>query len=937
MKYQYIIATMLVFLLVLPLASAFEFDNVKRYYPAEEKIEIKNLFGLGADIADVKLVDYNPNCLPGSCYMYLDVTIHKDGLQSLKGSKYYLGKGGREIKDKQRTYEIWDEDYSYNIPNYVEQCTQTANKSRSCTSVQDGEKTIQGGWVDYNLATQLPIGSYKLREKIDIRAGETIDVVPEFYGIDLVEWVEFTGSDQVASHLTPGAEQGSYDSEQLSAQVFYNNQTADYQVRGVTIKFGGNVNGVQVYILGTNSSGLPDWSNIIASNLSADLLDNTYVNVTFPTVGIISTSTNYSIAIGGQLGGNGIRASAGSTYPEGQLYYSASNGLNSTWTPQGVAGTTDAEFMVYGVRQGVDTTLNSPADGVNFTTRSVTFNCSAVTSTSDMVNISLWLDGELNHTVFNTTRYSNLSLEYEIENIVGDFHNWTCDGWDQSNDQDWATTNWSFGIKNFVENSQTYNATALETSTEGFTINISYNEDIYAGATANLIYNGTTYAGTAVGSGNTRNFEATALTQTVNAASNASFYWEVNLVNATANTYENSTYNNQTITPINMSICGSPYTIPFFNFTTYDEGSGLIINGTIEVTFTYGQPGSTSTKSYSYSDLTEGNSSWNFCFNPPQYSYEVSTVLEYAASGYSQKNYNLNSVTVTNNTANYSLFLLNDTDSTSFIVHVRDSTYQDLVGVFVHVQRFNTGTGEWETTEISPTDFNGETVGHILTEDADYRFLIYQAGGTLLYTTETTKITCQVTPCTVTITVPAGVITADDLYGNITAFQYSLSESALLVSYSYSDTSSTFSQARLEVGQADAGTGQYFAPVCNTTNANAASLITCDLSPNIIANGTYVARAYVSRTGSGEEFVDLLRINKDSSAADMIGVDGVLWSIFFIITLVMLGLWRPTIAVLFAVAAVIVMRILNIMTIGISSVIAVVVIGAIIAFEMRKQ
>jgi len=141
----------------------------------------------------------------------------------------------------------------------------------------------------------------------------------------------------------------------------------------------------------------------------------------------------------------------------------------------------------------------------------------------------------------------------------------------------------------------------------------------------------------------------------------------------------------------------------------------------------------------------------------------------------------------------------------------------------------------------------------------------------------------------------------------------------------------------LNVVRSDYGSGLYSTPVCDTSNVNAASLITCDLSPNIVTNGTYVARAYVNRTGDGETFVDVLRLDKESSAKDMIGVDGILWSMFFIITIVMLGLWRPTVGILFAVMGVIIVQVLGIMSLGLTSVLAIVVIAALLAFEMRKQ
>ena len=1243
MKKQYVILTIaLILLLVVPLSSAFEFDNVKDYDEITGIITIKNLFGLGANIAEIQLVNYKPVCFPGECYMYLNITIYKEDLESLKGSKYYDGKGGVELNNKERKYEIYDETFEYQEKEITEKCEAQVNSTDVCSMVEGKEITKHGAWVDYDLQTKLAIGHYSFREKVDVDAGETVDVVPEFYGIELTEWVEFTGSTRNA-HWTQDMDNWVNPGDEIAYMQTFNVTDGDLTLKGIQVKTCMNYDHLKVYIHDVNDSGLPNtqadftigalsmnesmiivaqgcggsagdylnitlpdalltknkeyaivlyassagsgmgwvmdstagytngnsaWANkngaglgvwmpfpydlffetwgvvdapVVTLNTPEDASNSTSQNINFncsgeddnsnvanlslwindamniteygymnfdgdgdyikiPYSGDFNVSTGLTISawikpntlltndgdivskyfstadqrgwalsinnnkiqmIGcsdgatcvGEVGTtlindnsdwhfitgvwtgtellvyyNGVQEGGiGTNLPtlfnsSSDIYFARArrttyfNGsidatrlYNRTLTPAeittiynygrdrlGTAPTTDKLVAYYpldgdatdviGSNDGVitgatpanlsiysmltlpegitnwtcdawdsnnqqawassnwtinvsipspTTILDNPADAIATLDNAQTFICNSNVTTSQMLNLSLWIDDSLVTTEYNTTTYSNLTLSSPQTLSIG-YHNWSCEGWSIGDKQGWATANRSVNISSFIENSQTFNATAIETSVEGFTINMSYNTNVYLGATANLIYNGTTYTGDLVGSGGTREFQTTALTPDVNSDSNASFYWEINLVNASANTYFNSNWQNQTISPINMSICGSPHTIPFINFTTYNEETGVEMNATIAVTFTYGQPGSTNTNTFSYEDTTEGNSSFKFCFDPPQFNYEVSTILEYAASGFTQKNYNLDTVTITNSTTDFSLFLLNSTDSTSFIVHVRDSSYQDLIGVMVHVQRYDVGLGGWFTTEISPTDFNGETVGHILTEDADYRFLIY-SDGSLIYTTASTKITCQVTPCTVTITVPEGSISSDDLYGDIDEFSYTLTESNLLVSYAYADTSSLFENARLNVVRSDYGTGEFFAPVCDTSNVNSNSLITCDLSPNIISNGTYVARAYVNRTGEGETFVDILRIDKESSAADMIGVDGVLWSIFLIITIVMLGLWRPTVGILFAVVGVIIVQILNIMTLGISSVIAIVVIGGILAFEMRKQ
>ena len=193
-----IILTFLLGIMLLSLCSALEFDNSKVYNSINKEITISNTFGLGSDIGKIKLINYNRYCLPSECYAYYELDNYEQDTLALKSTAYYDEKQIIEDKNKISKYEIWSDSASYEVPTYTQECSNAVNKTtgkdeRVCNYVQSGTDLKYGKYIPYNPLETLKIGKYTLKEKIDIRAGETIDIVPNFYGKDITEWVVFTG------------------------------------------------------------------------------------------------------------------------------------------------------------------------------------------------------------------------------------------------------------------------------------------------------------------------------------------------------------------------------------------------------------------------------------------------------------------------------------------------------------------------------------------------------------------------------------------------------------------------------------------------------------------------------------------------------------------------------------------------------------------------
>ena len=115
-------------LLLMPLVSAWEWDNIKQYDAGTKTVTIVNALGLGSDLATIQMVNYIGYCFAGDCWAYYSLDNKAENI-ALKYSKTYNKEKTIELTGKQNKYEIWDADASYDVPIYKEVCNIVENKS----------------------------------------------------------------------------------------------------------------------------------------------------------------------------------------------------------------------------------------------------------------------------------------------------------------------------------------------------------------------------------------------------------------------------------------------------------------------------------------------------------------------------------------------------------------------------------------------------------------------------------------------------------------------------------------------------------------------------------------------------------------------------------------------------------------------------------------
>lgn len=472
--------------------------------------------------------------------------------------------------------------------------------------------------------------------------------------------------------------------------------------------------------------------------------------------------------------------------------------------------------------------------------------------------------------IFNATSANTLTV-------------WANDSTGQSSTN---TTSWYYGA---VIDNPVYNNNTFETDEEVFNVSVILNSSAYISANVRLFYNGSFYNTQKVGD----NYIATLDIPLIETGlyQNKTFNFEITLYNGTESSVYNSSRYNQTVNRLYLGVCNATQGVQTLNFTAYYE-----INLTRVQPFVFGGNfyywmGSGDVKRNTTFTSTSLNER-TICINRNDTRIYTDAIIEYGGSDandtFLPRTYLFNDFLLTNITNNQSLYLLETTDSTTFIIKVQDNNLQPYANVYVHVQRYYPDSDSYQTVSISKTDANGKTLGFYKTETVYYRHLFYNEDGELLLQTDRQLIFPEST-YTLTFTIGSPVTVPWLVFEEDDNLSYSLSYNNTLNStyWIYIDSSGNFTQGRLYVERIN-NSGQPTV-ICNSTSGLSTSAITCDLSS--FSSGSFIAKGYITR-GSTEKAYSIIRFDIND-AIEIFGREGLFLAWFLILVGAMVVLYNP--------------------------------------------
>ncbi len=330
------------------------------------------------------------------------------------------------------------------------------------------------------------------------------------------------------------------------------------------------------------------------------------------------------------------------------------------------------------------------------------------------------------------TGLSNITFTNVTNLDIGDNYMWNlfgCANTSTDNFCNFATSNRSFNISAFTENSQTFNTPTIIGATESFEINITT-----GGAhtvTGSLVYNLTNATvGTRVGDDTNGRYSKDIVIDSDFGGTNSTFYWQFAFTNSTSTRFFNSSTQTQTVNDLQIDNC-TTFTNVIFNFTVVNEELQTFLpSATLETAINIFD------ESRENLIINFSNSQTNpatFCLDSnltANSSFSLDTIVKYDEPVHALEFYNIVNFSLTNNTQrqDITLFDLNISDSTEFQLTFTGSDFLPVENALVFVDRQYISENVFKTVELPKTDSNGQAVLHLVRNDVIYNIIISKNG-----------------------------------------------------------------------------------------------------------------------------------------------------------------------------------------------------------------
>ena len=546
-------------------------------------------------------------------------------------------------------------------------------------------------------------------------------------------------------------------------------------------------------------------------------------------------------------------------------------------------------------------------------------NCDGVAFSDDIAFINFKLKtNKLLNTTTNTA--NNSYANYTWTSLANGDYNWFATITDSVNTTTSPVYAFSVYDYNYTVNHTT---PVLETSSQTFTLNITRNSTYIDDGNATLHYNGTDYLVDATVYDNYLLFSKTLTIPSVSTETNITLNWTYEFWNPANNSRENNRTEDftQLIYNIDMDDC-STYSIVALNFSLIEESNNASIAGDMDFTFSLVQEGTT----INYSKSVTGINSTAFCIPTNDVSFTAQLQSEYSATGYDAHSYFAYNLAVTNATQYIYYYLTNGTTIVEFTV--LDQSGNEIENAYIKVMKYDVGTGTYKTTEVLKTDELGKALGNIILDTAWYKFMVEYLGTTYL-DTSATKMTSTTRTFTINLLSDFFDRYTDVIYGIYSTLNYT--DATGNFAFTYSDPDGNYHQGCLKVTK-EGLAGQTL--INETCVSSTAATILVNVNDSGSINGTYTAVGYVL-------FDDMYVLNTLSKTwghlSDIYGKEGLFYVFFIVLTVVMVGIFSPKLAVILGVIGLVFSNILGFIFIEAGWLVVIIIAAGLTLYRMREN
>lgn len=529
-----------------------------------------------------------------------------------------------------------------------------------------------------------------------------------------------------------------------------------------------------------------------------------------------------------------------------------------------------------------------------------------------------WIDFNLKdapNTNYFVKRISPTTVEVTISNVSQELSQLE---FESTGELNCITEYYDFYVYNY---STSYTTPVIETSEQTFTLNITKDSSYITNANATLNWNGTSYNSTMTDGTDYFLFTKTLDMPSVDANTNITLNWTYTLEGIDENTTNTTSDETQLIYNLDIDDC-STYTVQALNFTLVEEANNELINGTMGFTFRLSQENT----NINYSKSVTDNNTVQFCIPNNDTNFSSEMQVEYEAGSYTPNSYFAYDLTINNASQDIPLYLVNGTTVVTFTV--LDENGRTIEDAYIKVKKYDVGTDTYKTVEVLKTDSQGEALGNIVLQTVWYEFVVEYEGAVVL-SDGPTKINSLTRTFRVTLLTDFYQQFTDATTGIVRSLTYT--DETGNFRFMWSDPDGDFHYGCLKVTKMDMA-GETL--INETCTASTSGTILINVNSSGPVNGTYTAVGYI--LFDDKTVLDTL-VKVWGSLSETFGDEGLFFGFIIIITLVMVGLFAPKLAVIFGVIGITLVSILGFFNLNPQWIVGLILAAGLTIYRMRDN
>jgi hypothetical protein len=480
------------------------------------------------------------------------------------------------------------------------------------------------------------------------------------------------------------------------------------------------------------------------------------------------------------------------------------------------------------------------------------------------------------------------------------------DGGNNANSTDTRVIN----ITAMIFNSHTANLNSISGSLESFTFNVS------AGNYPSLpyvVYNGVSHLSSITDTGGS-NYIITSSFNVPVVSSPTNFSYYLNVTDSLGNNANSPSYN-QTVYNLGIDNCSS-YPNLIFNFTLVDEDTQIPLNGPVQNTSVnlaidiYDILSNTVIGSINLSYSGDANPQFCVGNNLTNNTYYVKGIVEYQASSYIHEFYYLQNYTITSIPFNVYLYDLLISRSQEFLVTYKDSNFMLAKDVLVYVTRRYIPENQFKTVEVAKTDTNGQALIHLVLGDVIYTLVFVDSNNNVMSIFENYVPFCDniaLGQCSINTNAFYQTTDLTDFsnIGGITARQsFNATDRTIRTTFTSLSGVSTVNQTVVKFDRFGNNT------ICSSQLISPSGSINCNIPV------TYGDVSLLTRLYSNGVLVSENQYSITPSPTATYGLEGTMFAILIIITLVMVFITSLTGIIFAFIIGIIIAGVLGLLVIG---------------------